>query len=499
MKGFYVTTAIDYVNSKPHLGHAYEKIVTDIVARWHRLGGEDVFFLTGTDENGQKVARAARKKGRNVKEFVDEMAKNFTELCKKLNISYDDFIRTTEKRHIKVAQQIFQKMFKSGDIYKGKYEGLYCYDCESFYLEKDLKNGRCPIHDKPVEILKEESYFFRMSKYQKRLLKHLERRKDFILPSNRRDEIINRVKKGLKDLSVSRSGIDWGVPVSFDNKHRIYVWMDALENYISALGYPNGERFKKFWPCDYHFIGIDINWFHSVIWPCMLMSIGVDLPKHIFVHGFINIKGKKMSKSKGTGVDPITMVNKYGVDGLRYFLAREIPLGQDGDFSEDSLKNRINNELVANYGNLFYRVTSFIERYFSGRIPKPGKAGSLEKSLKMELKKTFEESKKHMKELSIDKALGSIMSLSSKTNKYFQHKKPWESIKTNENDASTTMYYSVNIVGSISVLLLPFMPETCRKATEALGIKNIVLEKAKDFMLKPNHEVKAKFLFKKII
>lgn len=389
-------------------------------------------------------------------------------------------------------------MFDKGDIYKGSYEGLYCYGCEAFYLEKDLKDGKCPIHDKPVETIKEESYFFRMSKYQKRILEFLEENRDFILPETRREEMVNRVREGLKDLSVSRFNVEWGIPIPFDKNHRIYVWKEALENYISALGYPDGEKFRKFWPCDYHFIGIDINFFHSVIWPCVLMSMGVEPPKHVFVHGFINIKGEKMSKSRGIVVDPIELVDKYGVDPLRYFLTREITFGEDGDFSEETFAERVNNELVANYSNLFYRVTSFIEKNFSGKVPKPGKAGDLEKNLQKFSEKTVEECDAFMEELKLDRTIKAIMALSSEANKYFQHKEPWERIKSDKEDAGTTLYYSVNVLRTISSLLHPFIPETSERALKALNVKLEKLEKIKDFAINPGHEIKAEILFRKI-
>jgi methionyl-tRNA synthetase len=497
MKKFYVTTAIDYVNSKPHLGHAYEKITTDVIARWHRLLGEEVFFLTGTDENAQKVARAAKENGRDVKEFVNEMAKKFILLCKKLNISNDDFIRTTEQRHREIARLIFQKMFNNGDIYKGEYEGMYCYGCEAFYLEKDLKDGKCPIHGKPPEVIKEETYFFRLSKYEKRMLEFLKKNKDFILPSQRRNEIINRVKEGLKDISVSRYNVEWGIRIPFDKKHRIYVWKEALENYITALGYPDGKRFRKFWPCDYHFIGSDINWFHSVIWPCILMSLKIPLPRHVFVHGFINIGGEKMSKSKGLVVDPIELADQYGADPLRYFLIREIPFGQDGEFSIDSLINRVNSELIDNYCNLFYRVTSFIDKNF-GEVPKPGKPGKLEKYLEKKTKECISKTKKLMEDLNLGEALKTILSLSGETNKYFQHKRPWEKIKSEREDVATTLYYSVNVLRIISNLLFPFIPETSERALKNLGTGLDSFKGLEKFKIKPGDKIRKGILLKKI-
>jgi methionyl-tRNA synthetase len=312
MKKFYITTAIDYVNAPPHIGHAYEKICADVIARWHRLKKEDVYFLTGTDENAQKNAQAAKKAGISTKEFVDKNSRKFIDLCQKLNISNNDFIRTTEKRHTKVAQLIFKKLYDKGDIYKGLYEGYYCTGCEAFITEKELVKGLCPEHHIAPQVLKEESYFFKLSKYQKDILSLL--KGDLIEPESRKNEIINRVKEGLNDLSISRKNVDWGIKVPIDEEHRIYVWIDALINYISALGYPDGELFSKYWPCDLHLIGKGINWFHSCIWPAILISVDIKLPKKIFVHGYVNIKGQKMSKSLGMVVDPIKLIDRYGTD-----------------------------------------------------------------------------------------------------------------------------------------------------------------------------------------
>ncbi len=369
MKKFYITTAIDYVNAKPHLGHAYEKIVADVIARWHKLKREDVFFLTGTDENAQKNEQAAKQAKIPVKKFVDENSKKFIELCKKLNLSNDDFIRTTEKKHFDVSQKIFKKVYNKGDIYKGCYEGYYCEGCEAFLTEKDLINGKCPEHDKEPKWLKEESYFFKMGKYEKDIIKLLST-KGFVYPEKYRNEILSRIKKeGLNDLSVSRNNLDWGIPVPFDKSATVYVWFDALLNYISGIDYPNA-KFKKYWPADMHVIGKGINWFHSVIWPSMLLSAGIKLPKQIIVHGYVNLKGAKLGKSLGNAVDPIELSEKYGVDPIRYYLAREIPFGEDGDFSEKALKNRLNNELANELGNLVSRTLSLAEKKLDNKVRK---------------------------------------------------------------------------------------------------------------------------------
>ncbi|MBI2106946.1 methionine--tRNA ligase [Candidatus Woesearchaeota archaeon] len=485
----YLSTAIHYVNSFPHMGHLYEEVTSDVVARWFRLKGEDVFFLTGTDENAQKIARVAKEKNIPVKEFVDGMTNNFIDLCKVFNISNDDFIRTTEKRHIKVVQKIFDKMHKNGDIYKGKYEGSYCYGCEAFYQEKDLDNLKCKIHGKPVEKIKEESYFFKLSKYQKRLLEHYKKNEDFILPRYRRGEIINRVKEGLKDLSISRYNVDWGIPVPFDEKHKIYVWKEALENYISALGYPIGGRFKRYWPCDYHFIGVDINFFHSVIWPAILMSINVALPKHIFVHGFIKIGGEKMSKSKGIVIDPFDLSKRYPIDSIRYYLIREIPFGQDGDFSEESLIARHNNELANDLGNLVSRVLTLTEKNFPAGLKK----SPLDKKLisKLNIKKIDS----HMQKLELQQALNETWKFINECNKHINDEKPWE-LKGKELEKH--LYTLTESVRIIAILLSSFIPTTSEKIFNQLGQKSGILKDAVFGKVKIYKVKKSDILFKKI-
>ena len=455
-KKFYLTTAIDYVNAKPHLGHAYEKICSDVIARWHRLRGDDVFFLTGTDENAQKNEQAAKKANKDTKSFVDENTEIFKQLCQALNISNDYFIRTTEERHFKTSRAIIQKVFDKGDIYKGHYEGYYCNGCEAFLTEKDLAHGKCPEHGTKPEWLKEENYFFRMSKYQKEIEKLLSV-KGFILPDYRRIEMLNRIKEeGLKDISVSRVNLNWGIPVPFDEKHKIYVWFDALINYISALDYPNGGKFRKYWPADVHVIGKGINWFHTVIWPSMLLSAGIPLPKSVFVHGYVNFRGQKMSKSLGSVVDPMELVQKYGPDPIRYFLIRDIPFGGDGDFSEAALKARINGELLSDLGNLVSRVLTLAE-----------KCGKIEGTPELGKRLDFGRIDGFMLNYELHNGLNEIWNFIRSVNKYINDKEPW---KLQGKELENVVYNLVESLRVIAILIEPFIPVTAGKINKQLGV-----------------------------
>jgi methionyl-tRNA synthetase len=498
-KKFYITTAIDYANAPPHIGHLYEKVCADVIARWHRLKGEDVFFLTGTDENAQKNEKAAKEAGIPTKEFVEKNTQKFEELCKIFNISNDDFIRTTEKRHVKVAQLIFKKMFDNGDIYKSFYEGLYCYGCEEFKTEKDLVDGKCPEHDKKPELLKEESYFFRLSKYQSEILDLIEKNQ-FILPDKRKNEVLVRIKEeGLRDLSVSRPNVTWGIDTPIDNKHKIYVWVDALTNYISAIGYPESKKYKKYWPADVHLIGKGINWFHSVIWPAILLSAKIPLPKLILVHGYITVNGEKISKSRGTAINPLDLTKKYQVDAIRYFLLREVSFGEDGDFSEKSLVERINNELVANIGNFIHRTLTFIWNNFEGKVPEPKNQYSdedcqiLESYIKDLPKKVGEK----LENYELDKALKEIVDFSAYCNQFFQKKEPW---KTKDVNA---LFICVNAVRSLAILLEPFVPLSAEKLWKQLNLKGSVHEQkwesAGELGIKEGHKInRPEVLFKKV-
>ncbi|MBN1644798.1 methionine--tRNA ligase [Candidatus Woesearchaeota archaeon] len=467
-KKFYITTAIDYPNSFPHVGHAYEKIIADVLARWHRLKGEDVFFLTGTDEHGQKIYKTAKEQGKEPKQFVDEMVPYFKKLCKKLNISNSRFIRTTEEQHKKICRDIFKKLENNGDIYKGAYEGLYCSGCEAYYTEKDLIDGLCPVHKKKPEPVKEETYFFRMSKYQDRLIKHINQYPNFIQPTSKRNEILNRLKEPLKDLSVSRTTFDWGVSVPGDKEHVLYVWLDALLNYITGLDYP-GENFKKYWPADAHIIGKDITWFHTVIWPCELMSAGIELPKTVHVHGFVNLGGEKLSKSRGIVVDPIKLVDEYGVDAVRYFFIKEIPAGEDGNFSYEALTERTNSDLADDLGNLLQRTSVLIHKNFGGKIPLPVRFEREEEELIQE-SDIFEQTDELMKTFQWNKAISRIWSFIRMCNKYINETEPWK--RKNEPDRLATILYTLaESLRIISIYISPFVPETAEKISHQLGRK----------------------------
>jgi len=490
-KKFYISTAIDYPSAPPHMGHCYEKVCADTIARWHKLKGEQVHFSTGLDEHGLKIQRQAEKAKKTPQQFVKEIGKLFLELCKKYNISYADFIRTTEKRHEKAVNDIFKKINKKGDIYKGLYEGLYCVDCETYYTEKELKDGNCPIHDKPVENMKEESYFFKMSKYQDKLIKYIKSNK-FILPEKKKNEIINRLKEPLRDLSISRTSFKWGIPFPIDKKHVWFVWFDALTNYLTTIGYPN-QKYKKSWPADIHLIGTDIVWHHTVIWPTMLMAAGIKPPKSVFIHGFINAEGGvKMSKSLGNVIDPLEIVKKYPADTIRYFLLREIPFGQDGEFSEKKLIKRHNQELANDLGNLLRRTTVLLEKNFKGKIPKKGK-NELCKKLK------FSKIDSYMKKLELHNTINEIWKFVNECNKYINDKAPWS--LTDKKKLANILYNLAEALRIISILIKPFMPNTAEEIAKQLGVKNFEKQNFKHLKyggLKKEKIGKSKILFEKI-
>ena len=472
MKKYYITTSIVYTNAPPHIGFALEVIQADVLARYNRSLNKDVFFLTGTDEHGAKIARKAEKLGKKPKEFVDEIAKRFQELKKPLNISNDDFIRTSDReRHWPAVQKIWLELKKNDDIYKKKYKGLYCVGCEVFITKKDLKDGKCVIHQKEPEVVEEENYFFRLSKYSDKIKRLIEKEEIKIVPETRKNELLGFLKQGLKDISFSRPSKDlkWGVPVPDDSSQTIYVWNDALVNYLSALDYQNnGERFKKYWPADVHCIGKDILKFHGLIWPGILLSLGLELPKTIFVHGFISVDNQKMSKSLGNVIDPFELVEKYGTDAVRYYLLREIPSAEDGDFSYEKFEARYNADLAGGIGNLLARVRSMAE--------KTGFKQS--QSIEKEIKKTRKKYKKALDEFKFNKALESIWELISYCDKYIEDKKPWQ------GDSDKVLGDLLYALDNIAVLLEPFLPETSEMILKEIERKDKFKNK-KDKILFP--------------
>jgi methionyl-tRNA synthetase len=471
-KKYYVTTPIYYPNDIAHIGSAYTTLAADIIARWHRLDSYDTFFLTGLDEHGKKIEEAAEKKGMPPKEFVDEKAVQFKDAWDKLNIHPDRFIRTSDPDHEKNVQALTKKIDGKGDIYKAEYAGLYCTGCEAFYLEKDLVDGCCPIHNKPVEKITEESYFFRLSKYRDALLKLYEEHPDFILPKNRAPEIITRVKEDLKDLSVSRKNLRWGIPFAADKSHTTYVWFDALSNYLSGVNYyfdssiKEGADNSRFWPADCQLVGKDIIWFHCVIWPAMLLSLGVPLPKHVFVHGWWTVEGEKISKSKGNVVT-IEQLIKYGVDPARYFLFRAMPFGADGDFSEKEFVRVLNSELADGLGNLVTRTAALVRRFLGNNLPKSlhsdYQMDSDDRHLKEFSERTLGKCREYFENVEIDKALQEIWLLIKESNRYITVKEPWVLAKTDKNKLGGVLFNLVQSIRYIAYLISPYIPESSEK------------------------------------
>ncbi|MFZ3077824.1 MAG: methionine--tRNA ligase [Candidatus Aenigmatarchaeota archaeon] len=473
-KKFYLTTAIAYTNGPPHMGHTYQFTVADTIARWHRTKGEDVFFLTGTDEYGMKLKKTAEKLGKTPEELTNENTEKFKELDNLMNISFDIFNRTTDKQaHWPTAQKIWRLLSESGDIYKKKYSGLYCYGCESFKTEREIVNGLCPEHQRAPEVFEEENYFFRLSKYTKKISKLIEDSEILLVPETRKQEALNILKE-IDDISFSRStaALKWGIPVPDDESQVIYVWCDALTNYLSGIGFiSEPKKFRKYWPADLHVLGKDNLKFHSIFWPAMLLSAKLPLPKKIFVHGFVTSGGQKMSKSIGNVVDPFEMIKLYGAESLRYFLLREIPSGEDGDFTEEAFMQRVNSDLADNLGNLVNRSLVLAEKYSGGAIPKTDKQSFLKEKSEETIKKVDG----HLEELKFHHALEAIFSLSSDANRYINETEPWKI--TEKEKLNEVLYNTLEAIRIISVLLYPFMPQTAERIAEQLGVKKDFSEK----------------------
>lgn len=485
-KKFYITTPIYYPSANFHIGHCYTTIVADAIARYKRLTGYDVFYLTGTDEHGEKIQKKANEAGVTPKEYVDKIVANAKDLWKSLDISYDKFIRTTDEEHVKCVQKIFERLYKQGDIYKGEYKGLYCTPCESFWTETQLINGKCPDCGRDVHEVSEEAYFFKLSKYQDRLVKYYEENPDFIEPESRKNEMINNfIKPGLADLCVSRTSFDWGIPVTFDDKHVVYVWLDALTNYISALGYLSDDDslFKKYWPCDLHIVGKEIIRFHTIVWPIMLMALDLPLPKKVFGHGWLVIDGGKISKSLGNYKDPREYIDTYSVDAVRYFALREVPFGSDGSFSEDALINRTNGDLANILGNLVNRTIGMINKYFDGEVSNKGVSEKIDNNLIKEAESLYIKVENYMNKLEVPKALDSIFDLFRSLNKYIDETTPWILAKddSKKDRLATVLYNLIEGIRIGTVLLRPFIPETTEKIFKQINTDNTSYDSVKEF------------------
>lgn len=471
---FYITTAIAYTSKKPHIGNTYEIVLTDAIARFNRFIGKDVFFLTGTDEHGQKIQEIAENEGITPKQHVDKIAGQIKDIADMLNISYDKFIRTTDDYHVKAVQQIFKKLYDQGDIYKSEYEGWYCTPCESFWTETQLVDGKCPDCGREVKKAKEEAYFFKMSKYQDKLMEYIESHPEFIQPESRKNEMVNNfLKPGLQDLCVSRTSFTWGIPVEFDPGHIVYVWIDALSNYISALGFYNDayNDFDKFWPADVHMVAKDIMRFHAIIWPAMLMALDLPLPKHLAVHGWITFNGQKMSKSLGNVVDPFVLGKRYGADAIRYHILREMALGADSSFSNEIMINRINSDLANGFGNLVSRTVAMVEKYFGGTLPTEREGGEFDDDLiatATALKSSVDD---FIDKIQLNNALAEIFKVVSRANKYIDETAPWVIAKDETKKArlATVLYNLLETIRITATLLSAFMPTTMPKALEQIG------------------------------
>lgn len=489
---YYISTAIAYTSSRPHIGNTYEIVLADSIARYKRMEGYDVYFQTGTDEHGQKIEEKAKAAGITPKQYVDHVVSGIKDLWKLMDISYDKFIRTTDDYHEKAVQKIFKQLYDQGDIYKGSYEGWYCTPCESFWTETQLVDGKCPDCGREVRRTSEEAYFFRLSKYQDQLIKLFEEHPEFLEPASRRNEMLNNfIKPGLEDLCVSRTSFTWGVPVTFDPKHIVYVWVDALSNYITALGYGSEDDslYQKYWPADIHLVGKEIVRFHTIIWPAMLMALNLPLPKKVLGHGWLILEGGKMSKSKGNVVDPVVLCERYGVDAIRYFLLRDIPFGSDGTFSNEALITRINSDLANDLGNLVSRTVAMVNKYFGGTIPTERTAGEFDEDLIALATATKAKVEAYADEMQFSQALTELWALISRTNKYIDETAPWVLAKDEANRArlAAVMYNLCEAIRIISILVSPFLPHTAPKIQAQLGAPAAVLswEQAGEWGLLP--------------
>ena len=471
-KSFYITTPIYYPSAQLHIGHAYCTTVADTIARFKRLAGYDVFFLTGSDEHGQKIQHSAAEKGVTPLQYVDPIVAGFQKLWQRLAISNDDFIRTTEDRHVKVVQEIFRRIYEKGDIYKGEYKGLYCTPCEAYWTEHQLKDGQCPDCGRPVEEVAEEAYFFKMSHYADQLLSHIESHPDFIQPISRRNEMINFIRQGLDDLCISRTSFDWGIPVPTDKKHVIYVWFDALTNYLTPVGFlSDPEKFHRYWPADLHLVGKEIVRFHSIIWPAILMALDLPLPKQIYGHGWLIVNGDKMSKSKGNVVDPNLLIDEFGADAIRYFLLREINLGQDGNFSRDALISRINADLANDLGNLLHRTLNMIGKFQGGIIEGSASKRPVDEALVADAMDTVSTYEAEMEKLALTPAIKTVWAFIGRANKYIDETAPWALAKdpSKKAELAAVLYHLAESLRIISGLISPFLPQTAPKLRQQLG------------------------------
>ena len=474
---YYITTAISYPNGPPHIGHAYEVVATDAIARFKRLDGYDVFFLTGTDEHGSKIQQTAAKEGLSARQLVDRNVPRFKAMVERMNCSNDDFIRTTEERHHKSSQAIWERMEKNGDIYLDKYAGWYSVRDEAYYAEDETQVNEHKVRiatktGTPVDWVEEESYFFKLSAYQQKLLDLYERVPDFVLPRERLNEVASFVRGGLQDLSISRTTFDWGVRVPGNDKHIMYVWVDALTNYITAAGFPDdgSAKFKRYWPCDLHVIGKDIVRFHAVYWPAFLMSAGIAVPRRIFSHGFLFNRGEKMSKSVGNVIDPFTMTDHYGVDQFRYFFLREVPFGQDGNYSHEAIVNRINADLANDLGNLAQRSLSMVARQLGGVLPKPGAFSDNDRTLLAAADAMIGTARDHMTTQQLHLILNAVWAVVADANRYFAGEAPWALAKTDPARQGTVLYVTAEVLRQVAILTQPFIPASAGKLLDILGV-----------------------------